>query len=94
LAGSSVSFSLLVLFFAFGFVTVAAIFLLALALVIANATFFLTAVLFVIAIFLPVVASLFTSVVSQEHICVVERSCAIVNIIACENGAAQKSENT
>jgi dipeptide/tripeptide permease len=85
LAGSSVS--LLVLFFAFGFVTVAAIFLLALALVIANATFFLTAVLFVIAIFLPVVAPIFASVVSHEQVCVVERSCAIVGNIVCQNGA-------
>jgi hypothetical protein len=87
LASSSVSFVVLVIFIAFGFITFAAVFLFALALVVANATFFLTAVLFVIAIFLPIVAPIFTSVVSHDQVCVVERSCAIDDDIACHCGA-------
>ncbi|GMR17042.1 MAG: hypothetical protein BMS9Abin32_095 [Gammaproteobacteria bacterium] len=78
--------------FAIAIITVAAIFLFAFAFVFTNATLFLTTVLFIVAISLPVVAPLFASVVSYNQVFVVYRICAVTNVIACENGAIQKSE--
>jgi len=75
----------------FLFITVAAILLLAFALVIANATFFLTAVLFIVAVFLPVATTLLASVISHQQFVVVSCGSNIVDVIARENGATQKS---
>jgi hypothetical protein len=61
LSGSSVSFS-----FLFNFITFAPILLFAFAFVLANGTLFLTAVLFIVAIIPPIVASLFASIVSHD----------------------------
>jgi hypothetical protein len=65
-SGSSVRFSFL-------FITFAAVFLFAFAFVITDATLFLTAVLFVIAIILPIVAPIFASIVSHNQIYFVDR---------------------
>ena len=49
-------------------ITVAALFLLALALVIANKTLFLAAVLFIIPVFLPIATPILASVISHDHV--------------------------
>jgi hypothetical protein len=90
-ATSSVSFGILILFITFRFVT--AIVLFAFAFVIADETLFLTTVLFVIAIITPIVTAIFASIVSHNQIGIVDPICAVFNVIACQNGAAQKSEN-
>jgi hypothetical protein len=89
----SVSFGILIFFITFRFVTVAAIFLFAFAFVITDETLVLTAVLFVIAILTPVVTAIFASIVSDNQAGIADPICAIFNVIACQNGAAQKSEN-
>jgi hypothetical protein len=72
-ATSSVSFGTLIFFITFRIVTLASIFLLAFAFVITDETLFLTAVLFVIAILVPIVAAIFASIVSDNHVCIVDR---------------------
>jgi len=92
---SFIAFSFLAFgFIAFGFITFATIFLFALALVIAKSTFFLAAVLFVIAIILPIVASIFTPVISNNYVCAAVRVCSVVNVSARRYGVAQDSEYT
>ena len=65
------------------FIAFASIFLLALAFVMTNATFFLTAVLFLISVFLPIAATVFASVVSYEYIFAADQVQAIVCDVAC-----------
>jgi hypothetical protein len=65
------------------FIAFASIFLLALAFVMTNATFFLTAVLLLISVFLPIVAPIFASVVSNKYIFAADQVQAIVCDVAC-----------
>jgi hypothetical protein len=72
-------------------ITVAALFLLALALVIANKTLFLAAVLFIIPVFLPIATPILASVISHDHVIIDDGQSDIIDVIARENGEAQES---
>jgi hypothetical protein len=71
-----------------------AIFLFALTLVIAQPTFFLTAVLFVIPVVLPIATPILARIISHEQVIITDCRTYVANVIARENGTTQKSENT
>jgi hypothetical protein len=60
-------------FFFFVFLIFVLLTLFAFAFVFTDATLILTAVLFIIAILLPIVAPIFASIVSHNQVCVVDR---------------------
>jgi membrane-anchored glycerophosphoryl diester phosphodiesterase (GDPDase) len=68
--------------------------LLTLAFVTTNATFFLAAVLFIIPVFLPIVATILASVISRQQVVVDDSGADFVDVVACENGATQESGQT
>jgi uncharacterized membrane protein len=91
------SVSIIAFIFFIAFITVAAVILFAFAFVMTNATFILAAILFVIAILLPIPLPIVTPflawIVSHDQVVLVYRGRGIVNVIACPNAATQKSHN-